>query len=144
VRDAIRDKAITGMSFRFRVISDEWGTDDGGDTRTIKEVELLEAGPVVFPAYEQTTVAVRSLVSHLDDQTRAVLAQELETVTHVADDAVSDDETDLSTSDVTSEPAECGSPDEPPAVSHEANRTRITEALARFRHNPKEANDVHQ
>ena len=77
VRDAIRERAISGMSFRFRVIDDEEGVDDQGDWRTIKEVELLELGPVVFPAYEQTSVAVRSLVGALDDDTRAVLAREL-------------------------------------------------------------------
>ena len=56
IRDAIRDKAITGMSFRFTVRDDDW--DD--DVRTIKEVELHEVGPVVFPAYSQTSVGVRS------------------------------------------------------------------------------------
>lgn len=60
VRDAIRDGGVTGMSFRFRVVADEWTNDDGTDFRTISEVELYEAGPVVFPAYESTTVGVRS------------------------------------------------------------------------------------
>jgi len=60
VRDAIRDGAVTGMSFRFRVISDQWDQRDGVDHRTISEVELFEVGPVVFPAYESTTVGVRS------------------------------------------------------------------------------------
>lgn len=56
VRDAIRDGAISGMSFRFTVRDEEWD----GDNRTIKEVELHEVGPVVFPAYQATTVGVRS------------------------------------------------------------------------------------
>jgi HK97 family phage prohead protease len=60
VRDAIRDGAVTGMSFRFRVVSDQWDQRDGIDYRTITEVELYEVGPVVFPAYESTTVGVRS------------------------------------------------------------------------------------
>ena len=60
VRDAIRDGAVTGMSFRFRVIDDAWDTRDGVEYRTISEVELYEVGPVVFPAYEATTVGVRS------------------------------------------------------------------------------------
>lgn len=77
VRDAIRDKAIKGMSFRFRVIDDDWGVDGDGETRTIKEVELLEAGPVVFPAYEQTSVAIRSLVNGLGDEMRTALTREL-------------------------------------------------------------------
>lgn len=61
VRDAIRDGAISGMSFRFRVVDDNWTRSrDGIAERTIREVELYEVGPVVFPAYEQTTVGVRS------------------------------------------------------------------------------------
>lgn len=56
VRDAIRDGAISGMSFRFTVRDEEWD----GDNRTIKAVDLHEVGPVVFPAYSKTTVGVRS------------------------------------------------------------------------------------
>lgn len=138
VRDAIAEKAISGMSFRFRVIDDEWGADDDGEHRTIKEVELLELGPVVFPAYEQTSVAVRSLVRHLDDDTRAELVREL-------DESRDEDSEDLSTTSVAEVPAVSDSPDEPPVVSHEANRNRIADALARFRRaDHKETNDVHQ
>ena len=61
IRDAIRDGAITGMSFRFRVIKDSWRKGPGNvPERTIQEIALYEAGPVVFPAYEQTSVSVRS------------------------------------------------------------------------------------
>lgn len=62
VRDAIRDGAITGMSFRFSIPDggDAWTRTDGVDYRTITAVNLMEAGPVVFPAYESTTVGVRS------------------------------------------------------------------------------------
>jgi HK97 family phage prohead protease len=91
VRDAIRSKAIPGMSFRFEVVKDEWRTADGkpvrGDdlprllyasnsadpstvlSRTLREVKLFELGPVVFPAYSDTSVSVRSreLVSLLND-----------------------------------------------------------------------------
>jgi len=139
VRDAIRDGAVNGMSFRFRVISDEWGKDEAGnETRTLNEVELLELGPVVFPAYEQTSVAVRSLVGALDDETRAELTRELDATSHPADG----DETP-STSPVAGEPASDAGPDGPPDVSHD-NRTQIAEALARFRHQPKGQPDVDQ
>lgn len=60
VRDAIRDGGITGMSFKFRVVNEQWAQENGEDYRTITEVELYEAGPVVNPAYEATTVGVRS------------------------------------------------------------------------------------
>jgi len=136
VRDAIRDGGITGMSFRFKVIADEWGTDDAGETRTIKEVELLELGPVVFPAYTQTSVAVRSLVGALDDETRAELVRELgEPAETTPDESERTDELD-GTSSVADEPAEDDSPDEPPVVSHEPRQV-IAENLARFRHTPK-------
>jgi HK97 family phage prohead protease len=105
VRDAIRDGGITGMSFRFKVVSDEWGTEDGNDTRTIREVELLELGPVVFPAYEQTSVAVRSLVGVLDDEMRAALARE------------------LGTTDAASVPAPDNGPVEPPVASRDNHQT---------------------
>jgi len=60
VRDAIASGSIDGMSFRFQVVRDS--VDESGDlpVRTLEEVKLLELGPVVFPAYEATTVGVRS------------------------------------------------------------------------------------
>lgn len=84
-RDAIRDEGVEGMSFRFSVLRDEWRDKDGklikpdelldilwggaGDRgpirRTLKEVRALEVGPVVWPAYEGTTVGVRSLTIDL-------------------------------------------------------------------------------
>jgi HK97 family phage prohead protease len=61
VRDAIRDGGITGMSFRFRIMDETWARgSDGMEERSIREVALYEVGPVVFPAYEQTSVGVRS------------------------------------------------------------------------------------
>lgn len=64
VRDAIRDKAVTGMSFRFTVHEDEW-SDDFSE-RIIKVAEVHELGPVVFPAYQTTTVGVRSAGGPVD------------------------------------------------------------------------------
>jgi HK97 family phage prohead protease len=79
-RDAIRDGGVEGMSFRFAVVQDHWTDRDGkklrddevahflhrgpGDRgpilRTLREVKISEAGPVVWPAYEDTAVGVRS------------------------------------------------------------------------------------
>lgn len=91
VRDAIRDGAITGMSFRFRVINDTWRKgEDKIPERTITEVALYEAGPVVFPAYEQTSVGVRSrevLTALNDPQVRTDLALLLTTGTDNAQSA---------------------------------------------------------
>ena len=72
VRDAIRDGGVSGMSFRFRIVDEDWArAADGMEERTIREVELYEVGPVVFPAYEQTSVGVRSrdVLDALEDAT---------------------------------------------------------------------------
>lgn len=52
---------ISGMSFGFRVTKQEW--DETGDLprRTILEVDLYEVSAVAFPAYDDTTIGVRSL-----------------------------------------------------------------------------------
>lgn len=52
---------IDGCSFSFRMLSEQW--DDGGaqgDLRTLLDLELFDVGPVTFPAYTDTSVAVRS------------------------------------------------------------------------------------
>lgn len=83
IREAIAEGAVTGMSFKFKVVRDSWSDKDGNEIkdrsqlldllyggpeakkrgplqRTIKEVKMAEAGPVVNPAYVQTSVGVRS------------------------------------------------------------------------------------
>jgi HK97 family phage prohead protease len=97
VRDAIASGAIDGMSFRFQVVKDEWRdakgnlltdpaeieqciyrpTEERGVlTRTLKEVKVPELGPVVFPAYQDTSVAVRDIALTLNDpEARAELVR---------------------------------------------------------------------
>ena len=60
VRDAIANGSVDGMSFRFSVVKEQ--VDEYGDLplRTVQEVKLYELGPVVFPAYADTSVGVRS------------------------------------------------------------------------------------
>lgn len=52
---------ISGMSFGFRVLKQEW--DETGDmpVRTILDVELYEVSAVAFPAYEDTEIDARSI-----------------------------------------------------------------------------------
>jgi HK97 family phage prohead protease len=77
VREAIAGKAIRGMSFRFGVPDkgDVWSRSaEGVDTREIRDADIHELGPVVFPAYDATSVSVRSLLSGLSaDETRELL-----------------------------------------------------------------------
>jgi HK97 family phage prohead protease len=79
IRQAIASGAIDGMSFRFAVLRDEWNDDASLDAplRTVREVALFELGPVVFPAYESTSVGIRSLLADLDEPQRRRLLAEL-------------------------------------------------------------------
>lgn len=53
---------ITGSSFGFRMIEDEWGeTDDGFPLRTLNQVALRDVSPVTYPAYSDSEVALRAL-----------------------------------------------------------------------------------
>ncbi|MFF6925840.1 HK97 family phage prohead protease [Streptomyces californicus] len=64
------NRNITGMSFGFQVVKDDWQTVDvetvNGDTaeaelRIIREVRLFEVSAVTFPAYEDTDAGLRSV-----------------------------------------------------------------------------------
>jgi phage head maturation protease len=60
---------LFGSSFAFTVArdGDEWTTDDSGKhLRYIRAIDgLYDVGPVLTPAYIDTSVAVRSLEKHL-------------------------------------------------------------------------------
>jgi hypothetical protein len=60
VREAIKKGAIHGMSFRFTTPDDGVTWSDDRDIRTVTDLDLHELGPVVFPAYLDTTVTLRS------------------------------------------------------------------------------------
>ena len=62
VAELLRRGDISGSSFGFRTISDEWSeTDDGYPLRTLTAVALRDVGPVTFPAYSSTEASLRSL-----------------------------------------------------------------------------------
>ncbi|WP_330349579.1 HK97 family phage prohead protease [Streptomyces sp. NBC_00582] len=70
----IRNKNITGMSFGFYVIKDDWTlekveTSDGQtaevEVRRILEARLIEVSAVTFPAYEETEAELASVASAL-------------------------------------------------------------------------------
>lgn len=120
VRDAIASDppAINGMSFRFSIIREGWQTADGKairdddelmrilrqtwdgtmpdeelPLRTLKELQVPEMGPVVWPAYSETSVGMRSAVIDLgrlrqgDPEQRKLLAEAV----FIADTASQDD-----------------------------------------------------
>jgi HK97 family phage prohead protease len=100
----MRDGALDGMSFRFSVVKDEW-VREGKKTpeRTVTELRLFEFGPVTFPAYQATTVGLRSRTEFgawlaLDDDKRSEIARllgisvDLSTLDTEAGATTSDDE----------------------------------------------------
>lgn len=52
---------LDGMSFGFVVRHDEWDETSNPPTRTIHKVDLREVSAVTFPAYGDTSLALRSL-----------------------------------------------------------------------------------
>lgn len=78
IRHAIESGALDGQSFKFKVVSEEVrkATKAGElDHRVIKEIALFEAGVVVHPAYEGTTIGLRSAL----DLYRSAFGQHVDT-----------------------------------------------------------------
>lgn len=72
---------ITQQSFAFRTIEDDWVyKKDGTAERTLIEVDLLDIAFVTYPAYPDTTVALRSLdefkKENEETQAKQTLAEE--------------------------------------------------------------------
>jgi len=61
VKTLIERGDISGMSFGFSVLKQEWDETVDPPTRTIMEVELREVSIVSEPAYDGTSIALRSL-----------------------------------------------------------------------------------
>lgn len=73
----VRNRNITGMSFGFYVVKDQWSTEEvevaGAqdpievEVRRILEVRLIEVSAVTFPAYEETDAGLRAALRHRGD-----------------------------------------------------------------------------
>jgi HK97 family phage prohead protease len=113
-RELIRSGAVDGMSFRFSVVREDVDKNAGRlPLRTVREVRLYEVGPVTWPAYEATTVGVRSA-----EAMRLLRAAQLATPS-------TDGAADSGTPDVT--------PDTPPVVAPVgAHRKRAEQARRRL------------
>lgn len=66
--ELLSDGTVGHMSFGFTTRKDEWDRDDM--IRTLVDVNLLEVSPVTWPAYTDTTVAVRTLEAIQEERTR--------------------------------------------------------------------------
>tara|TARA_R100001440_G_scaffold22980_4_gene37439 strand:+ start:2479 stop:3957 length:1479 start_codon:yes stop_codon:yes gene_type:complete len=57
--ESIRRGDLDSMSFGFVVRDDQWREDEGQAIREISDLDLFDVSVVSFPAYEDTSVAVR-------------------------------------------------------------------------------------
>lgn len=67
---------ISGMSFGFRVLTDDWRMEDGEAIREVMDMTISEVSIVAFPAYTATdaSVAQRSLQQFREQQAGRSLA----------------------------------------------------------------------
>jgi HK97 family phage prohead protease len=149
IREAIAEGAVSGMSFRFKVVRDQWQDRAGNTitdrqqlmemlydpkhkqgplTRTIKEVKLMEAGPVVFPAYPQTSVGVRSLT---DEQRESLVEEYTRTsIEDLEDESVGPDAVSDESEDVREEASSTETPSEESDTSQGYNQSVRARKLA--------------
>lgn len=71
---------VDGMSFGFRVISDNWRMQNEEVIRELLDVELFDVSVVTYPAYRQTIVSVRSFDPEIVGQ--SVLLPALRKIDH--------------------------------------------------------------
>lgn len=56
--ETVERRDVTGMSFGFIALEDDWWLEDGIPHREILDMEIVEFSPVAFPAYPTTSVKV--------------------------------------------------------------------------------------
>jgi HK97 family phage prohead protease len=61
ILESIERGDVTGMSFGFRALDDDWSMDGTTPVRTVKDMVVSEVSVVAKPAYPATDVALRSL-----------------------------------------------------------------------------------
>lgn len=62
IMEKVKRGDISQSSFAFRTDTDKWETRNGKDHRTITKFKrLIDVSPVTYPAYNEATVAHRSL-----------------------------------------------------------------------------------
>jgi uncharacterized protein len=150
----LRNGNITGMSFGFYVVKDDWDveeveTSDGQtaevEVRTIREAKLVEVSAVTFPAYEDTDAGLRALVipalRHRGDadaiarraKFRPELAELLADVTPTEPAETTREDDGTSTTSTTDSVSETPEPAETTRTAPPAVEARMRALAARFR-----------
>jgi hypothetical protein len=79
VHELVERGDVRQSSFAFIADDEDWSTDDSGfPMRTLKQVRLLDVAPVNTPAYQDTSVGLRSLAAKFDadlDEVRSLAAK---------------------------------------------------------------------
>lgn len=71
VKELIGRRDLQGQSFTFTTNIDQWDWSGEITLRTLVEVDqLFDVGPVTFPAYEETSVAMRSFTSQREERSK--------------------------------------------------------------------------
>lgn len=76
--EAIERRDVQGNSFSFLVGKDEWLEGEKPHRRILEVSFLRDVGPVTFPAYPDTTLALRSLQEFMADSQRPLFWRWLE------------------------------------------------------------------
>ncbi|MUZ65326.1 HK97 family phage prohead protease [Agrobacterium vitis] len=74
VRTLIARGDVSGMSFGFGAIGEEWDFSRAMPRRTLTDLNLFEVSIVSIPAYAGTSIALRSLESARGSETRSFLS----------------------------------------------------------------------
>ena len=56
--ESVRRRDVTGMSFAFVALDDQWHLEDGEPVREIIDMDVFEVSAVSFPAYPTTSLTV--------------------------------------------------------------------------------------
>lgn len=68
----VQRRDVDGASFMFTVAQDKWEMQDGIPLHRVQEIdELMDVGPVTFPAYPQASANTRSKIMELRQQQEA-------------------------------------------------------------------------
>jgi HK97 family phage prohead protease len=68
---------VSQMSFAFTSAVDDWKLVDGQRTRDLIDLDLVDVSVVTYPAYPDTSVAVRALVGMQSEKDLKKLQEEL-------------------------------------------------------------------
>jgi HK97 family phage prohead protease len=87
--ESLRRGDISGSSFSFATIDDDWSEGEGGlAVRELRSVHLFDVGPVAFPAYLTTSATCRALDAFRESRSAATRTVPAPAITYPTGDQV--------------------------------------------------------